>query len=734
MPEASTSQPFIEAFEAGLSPIPVDTTTKRPLVTWKIYQDHPAELIVLQEWRGNNIGVICGEVSGRLMCIDIEGAFDRATEAAEALARAGVADVFAEWCDGYLESTPSGGRHVLVRLEGSGPLEGNRKLASNSVGKTLIETRGEGGYVITAPSRNGSAGWSLLRGGFDTIAYATLTEWEAVVGALVSLDESPPPPTPTVESRSTPSLPPILRLSESWIDDELARLPNIRTVLNSHGWEPGGGHDSYGEHWVRPGKTPREGHSASISANDRLYVHSSNAGLHVGLPTYDALDVILFYDLGRDPTLEDRTAFLRAQRPPAERGAGAAEPEPVADLNLRPEFWESRDYLSHIRSAALARRLSPDALWEAIKCFYASSIPWNHRLPGDGTMDYISIVVGPSGSGKSRAKQEAYNLLVDLHSIGGVRFPAPVGSGEGMTQAYLAKDDADGGKYAFRGIGWYADEAKFVLDICARPGNTTMQAIKQMWSGELTGSVAATAERHRWLDPRDVRGTLLMSVTPGVATRFLASDLTDEGLPQRVSWGWAVYEHEDDRPEHPGPLHVPIRDHNRAPNNIYEVTLDPELEQLVDARQLALARGKGEGLEGHATYATLKTAAIHAHLDGRMDVNMSDWVLSELDWEQTRQIRQHLLATADAASQDRNQAAGIARAHSRIAETDVYLERAIYSLVTKLRSTKEPLTTRQVKDHLRPFKQRHGIDHREVIVLAIGRGLATEDGGIIDAV
>ena len=136
MSDTSTT-PFVEAFHAGLSPIPVDTSTKRPMLRWAEFQEHPAELLRCQEWDANhaNIGIVCGEVSGRLVCIDIEGAFDGGLDVAKSLVKRDLADVWERWCDGYLESTPSGGRHVLVRVEGSGPLDGNAKLASDADGQ-----------------------------------------------------------------------------------------------------------------------------------------------------------------------------------------------------------------------------------------------------------------------------------------------------------------------------------------------------------------------------------------------------------------------------------------------------------------------------------------------------------------------------------------------------------------------------------------------------------------------
>jgi hypothetical protein len=568
-----------------------------------------------------------------------------------------------------------------------------------------------------------------VSGGFEQICWATEEEWAAVASILASFNEiSAPPPTPPTSSTL-----PILRLGESWIDDELQRLPSVAEILDANGWQQAGS-DSYGTHWVRPGKDPREGHSASVSHDaGRLWVHSTNAGLQTSM-SMDALDLLwALRNHGQVPTAAERVEFLRALRPVRNRDAGAG---PVADtvpapasLNLPDEFWQQPKYpfLAHIRTAALARRLSPDAVWEAIKCFYGASIPWNHRLPSNGTMDYMSIVVGASGAGKSRAKSEAFDLLCGLH-IDGVAFPVPPGSGEGMAEVFLDRSKDSPAKYAYRGLGFYVDEGKWLLDVANRMGNTTMQSLKQLWSGELTGSVAATAERHRWLAPRDVRATVLVSTTPDIAAQFLRADLTDEGLPQRISWGWAHYPHPDEKPDHPGPLSVQAW---RPTENVYELDIASELQTQIDAQMLAQSRGELPGEhEGHSTYARLKTAAILAHLRGHMDVTMLDWELSCLDWDCTRRIRSYLLASQTKHASEKNTQIGEARAYQRLAETNVYLERAALSLVTKIRAADHPLSFRDIKDHLRSFSKRHGVDFREVIHTVVQRGLVigTDEG------
>ena len=730
MPESSAN-PFTEGRNAGISMIPVVEGKKVPAVAWKSFQVEICSELQAVEWGSNGqnfgVGAVTGEVSGRLMAIDIEAAFvPRLGELAQRMRAAGVYEVWMSWLGGYHESTPRGGLHVLVRLEGEGRCPPNEKFAHGADGEVIIETRGEGGYVLVAPT----AGYTLGSGGFEVIVYCTLEEWLRVEAVLRSFDEVAAP-APTVATRSTVALPSILRLGEeSWIEPIKAGLPAVRTLLEDHGWVFPGSGDQFGEHCVRPGKDPREGHSANLSRDGYLWVHSSNAGLPVGVGL-DAVDLLICWGSPHSvaPTNAERTEWFKAQRPPAVRNAGAPPAvDGVAALNLPASFWEARPYLGHIHQAALALRLSPDAVWAGTKCFYAACIPWNHRLPGDGTMDYISIVVGASGAGKSQAKHAAWRLLEDCHTIAGVYFPVPVGSGEGMTEIFVDRTDNER-RYKARGAGFYADEGKFLLDIGGRSGSTTIQAIKQMWSGELTGTVAATAERHRWLEPRAVRATLLISTTPDIAAAFMRQDLTDEGLPQRIAWAWAHYDHPDEAPDWPGPLDVHVWDHNRAPN-IYAVDLEPELAALVDARRLAAAKGQVDGLlEGHATYAILKNAAVHAHLDGRLVVTMADWDLANQEWEITRMVRRHILTVQHKSAEERNVAIGRDRAEQQLAKDNRFLEKAADSLRQKLRE-QTTLTNRQIKDHLRQYWKRHRIDHHEVInvVIARGWGAVSEEG------
>jgi len=135
---------FQRAITAGYSVIPCNG--KIPNVpSWQKYMNERATIEEAEQWSGN-IAVICGWVSGGLVCIDFDvkngnkwddWILDMNNIGPEILPKL------------YMETTPSGGYHVCYRAT-SGVR--NMKLANNQTGQAMIETRGEGGYFVCAPS------------------------------------------------------------------------------------------------------------------------------------------------------------------------------------------------------------------------------------------------------------------------------------------------------------------------------------------------------------------------------------------------------------------------------------------------------------------------------------------------------------------------------------------------------------------------------------------------------
>ncbi len=313
------------AYNAGLCTIPARTDgSKAPAVDWKAYESERPSAEQAGQWftgnRYDGFGVVCGTVSGGLEMLELEGravAEGVLGQYTALLADHNLGELWDRITSGYTEATPSGGIHVLVRVEGT-PRK-NTKLArrpstgtelavwkahqqadvdaekdpavrqrrqqnldrivrGDQVPQVLIETRGEGGFVVVAPSggRTHPTGkpWVVIQGGLDSIATITEEERDALHAVATLLDVMPvvePGPPPTSGVRAVRPDDDELRPG----DDFNARA-DWDDIIVPHGWRYT---RSYGSArgWCRPGKPG--GHvSATTGRNsgDNLYVFSSS--------------------------------------------------------------------------------------------------------------------------------------------------------------------------------------------------------------------------------------------------------------------------------------------------------------------------------------------------------------------------------------------------------------------------------------------------------------------------
>ncbi|MEL6499748.1 MAG: AAA family ATPase [Planctomycetota bacterium] len=338
---------------AGLCALPAVRRgdEKRPaLASWKLYQSQLPTGDEIGAWfaepmdaddNGRSMCLVCGCISGNLEMIDFDNwdggggeAFDAWRESVEAQ-KPGLIDRL------VIETTPSGGRHVVYRCEA--PVSGNTKLAQRWIESggpepivvgakeyvprrdaasgvwhaavTMIETRGEGGLFLCAPSD----GYELLHGDLAEPPVVTTEERDVLLGAAWSLDETPrpivdAPPRPADVHGYAPQGAGVRP------GDEFNERGDVRELLTRHGWRLVKQGDN--EHWCRPGKSA----GTSATLKDRVfYVFSSNAPPFEPQKAYAPFAV---YAL-----LEHSGDFTKAAAALATDGFGSSERSHGVDLS-----------------------------------------------------------------------------------------------------------------------------------------------------------------------------------------------------------------------------------------------------------------------------------------------------------------------------------------------------------------------------------------------------------------
>lgn len=387
-----------------------------------------------------------------------------------------------------------------------------------------------------------------------------------------------------------------------------------------------------------------------------------------------------------------------------------APPAGGASLNLPPEFWQARESLRRVQQAAHSRVRSADVVFAGLLCRLAALAP--HTLRADtgistpASLNLFAAIVGPSGAGKSSGLSVTRDLVKadrDLEEF-------PLGSGEGIAEAYMGEVDEPTGEMARDGSDktkrvrkqtrhnalFHADEGASLNKLIERSGSTVGETLRSGWSGEAIGQKNGKVETTRTIPSRSYAMGLMIGYQPTTVLPLLADH--EAGTPQRFLYVWAVDPTIPARAQrvpwpgempNPFPASVPTNlpppgtlVSAPPPNGEQFVTFDEAiLDELYDQEHakstgtlpaghwLLDEHGQLDPFRSQHPVLKIKVASLLALLESRRHVGAEDWHLAQIVLDTSDRVREYLQALARAA-------AGKARAAALAAEAEAEQYRA----------------------------------------------------------
>jgi replicative DNA helicase len=183
-----------ELIKAGLSIIPLNEN-KKSTIPWKQYQG-----VIMLEGEvdniftgANSIGIICGKISSLLEVIDVDSKYDLTGNLWNEFSNMLKDNLLGTYEKLLIAETKNKGYHIYYKAEN---IEGNITLAERKTTpeereekpektKTIIETRGEGGYIVAPPT----PGYNYIQGNVLEIPTITPEERNLIISIARSFNE-----------------------------------------------------------------------------------------------------------------------------------------------------------------------------------------------------------------------------------------------------------------------------------------------------------------------------------------------------------------------------------------------------------------------------------------------------------------------------------------------------------------------------------------------------------------
>ena len=557
---------------------------------------------------------------------------------------------------GVAVATPSGGIHYWMRMpEGVKVTNGAATKIKAHLGfdrgaDSGLDVRGDGGYLVVPPSDHPAGRpyrWAVDPWSSDP---AETPDW---LEAIITAEPAPapaPPASPAGLSISAGSPPPGDQDHIGWLKDRLS----WDELLVPNGWTFArqSGSDTY---WVRPGKNPRDGHSAVQHGDGPLVVFTTSVPgelVGVGVPTADGsgvslnkFDVWAAYRFRGDRSEAAREARrLHMETLGVTAASGAAVPavpvtaldgpEPVTAGNLPLEFWERSETFAAIREASDAVGCNPTAVLLLVLTRVAACLPHLLKLSqvpgayGAGHHMLYGVVVGEPGDGKSEAAKLARQLFPNPYPAGVLADGVKPVSGEALSATFEDWDKNEDGKlerFPIHHVYAFLDEGSQLMATAKRDGATMVAMLCSAWVGESLSGDKADKAMSRKVPEGSYSFGLGMGLQPGRAHDLFDTDQT--GLIQRFLFAPARPESDGFDPEGWRKPEVEIRPLSewRKPMGMTFTLPDEAKAELYAMRHDPDLVAERVGINAHRSYVLHKAAATLAGLDGRSDITLDDW-------------------------------------------------------------------------------------------------------------
>ncbi len=229
---------------------------KRAFLPWKVYQERIITMseaeFQFEHKRACALAVVCGRPSGNLEVIDVDCKYDTTGKLWEQYSGAIAATDPELFKKLLVIKTVSGGYHLYYRCKS---IEGNLKLANRPTNeeeikanpadkiRVLIETRGQGGYVLAPPSE----GYTKISG--EKIPQISVEERETLLELARSFNQVVEKPAQSAAGTGAYN-PKDFGLSPF---EDYNKRCDVRALLTSHGWTCVG-ENSEKTFFRRPGK------------------------------------------------------------------------------------------------------------------------------------------------------------------------------------------------------------------------------------------------------------------------------------------------------------------------------------------------------------------------------------------------------------------------------------------------------------------------------------------------